>query len=359
LSYNKLDKVQIAAIEMILNSGGTKVSAAEIVLGRKSQESSIRNAIKRGDINPDKMRGADQVIEKEVKRSTTVPETFKVPYQARAFNNKKDVYKIETVKSVPENVTQLMIPDTQCQPNIPMGYLSWLGQYIVDKQPEVIVHIGDHCDFPSLSSYDKGKGSAEGKRVQKDIEASIEGMNLLLKPLYDLQQEQLEEYGEILYKPKMVITLGNHEYRLMRHIDANPELIGFLSYDNLRYEDMGWEQYDFLKPVIINGVTYCHFMANPMTGKPYGGAALNVLKNVGESFCQGHKQCLDVATRFLPSSGKQQWAIIAGAYYEHDEAYKSFQGNHHWRGVVVKHQVKDGSFNPQFVDLAYLKSKYN
>jgi hypothetical protein len=152
--------------------------------------------------------------------------------------------------------------------------------------------------------------SAEGKRVQADIDAAIEGMAALLQPLYDLQQEELRLYGEVKYKPKMVMTLGNHDQRIERHVNANPELHGFLSYDNLRYKEFGWEVYDYLKPAIINGVSYVHFMANPMTGKPYGGTALNILKNVGESFCMGHKQCLDIATRFLPSSGKQQWAII-------------------------------------------------
>ena len=278
--------------------------------------------------------------------------------EVTAINITKDVCPIETTKVVEPDVTHLMIPDTQCKPNVDMTYLDVLGQYIVDKQPEVIVHIGDHADMPSLSSYDKGKRTAEGKRVQHDIESSIEGMNRLLKPLYDLQRQQLEQFGRVLYKPKMVLTLGNHEQRIERHVDANPELHGFLSYDSLRYKDMGWEVYDFLQPVIINGVSYVHYMANPMSGKPYGGQAMNVLKNVGESFCMGHKQTLDIATRFLPSSGKQQWAIIAGAYYEHEEAYKGHQGNHHWRGIVVKHNVRDGTFNPMFVSLEYLKNRY-
>jgi hypothetical protein len=110
--------------------------------------------------------------------------------------------------------------------------------------------------------------------------------------------------------------------------------------------------------VNIHGVNYVHFMANPMTGRPYGGQALNILKQVGETFVQGHKQTLDVATRFLPASGKQQWSIIAGACYTHDEDYKGPQGNHHYRGVVVLHGVKDGNFNPMFVDLDYLKSRF-
>ena len=59
------------------------------------------------------------------------------------------VLKIKTTTKVKGNVTHLMIPDTQCKPNIDMSYLSWVGQYIVEKRPEVIVHIGDHADMPS------------------------------------------------------------------------------------------------------------------------------------------------------------------------------------------------------------------
>jgi hypothetical protein len=273
--------------------------------------------------------------------------------------DRQEVIKIETtVGEVADDATHFVIPDTQVKPNISLDYLHWVGMYIANRQPDVIVHLGDHADMESLSSYDKGKRSAEGKRVQEDIKAAIEGMNVLLKPIHDLQQQQLKDLGEITYKPRMVLTLGNHEFRIMRHVDANPELHGFLSYEDLRYEENGWEVFDFLNPVIVNGVTYVHFMANPMTGKPYGGAALNVLKNVGESFTQGHKQTLDVATRFLPSSGKQQWAIVAGACYVHEEAYKGYQGNHHWRGVIIKHNVSDGSYNPMFVDLDYLEKRY-
>jgi hypothetical protein len=298
-------------------------------------------------------------VDKELINTSVKPDDIDREQKRSYMSGKKlPYYKIETSLNVRADVTHLMIPDTQCKPDIDLRYLDWLGQYIVDKKPEVIVHIGDHADMESLSSYDKGQRSAEGKRVHKDIDSAIEGMNRLLKPLFDLQQQERDTYGYVKYKPKMVITLGNHEQRIERHVNANPELHGFLSYGSLKYKEMGWEVYDYLQPVLINGVTYVHFMANPMTGKPYGGTALNILKNVGESFCMGHKQCLDIATRFLPSSGKQQWAIIAGAYYEHDEGYKGYQGNHHWRGIVVQHNVKDGSFNPMLVSLDYLKGRY-
>ena len=349
---NKYTEQDLAEIFELNSQGYSQRKIAEITGVPKS---SI------GDI----LTGKPQYVQEFMGNKASTPasaifmaDEFFVEPITKPFNITKDIYHIVTSTKVGSDVVHLMIPDTQCKPNIDMTYLDVLGQYIVDKQPDVIIHIGDHADMPSLSSYDKGKRTAEGKRVQADIEASIEGMNRLLKPLHDLQQSQLEEYGEVKYKPKMVLTLGNHEQRIERHVDANPELHGFLSYDSLKYKEMGWEVYDFLQPAIVNGVSYVHYMANPMSGKPYGGMAMNVLKNVGESFCMGHKQTLDIATRFLPSSGKQQWAIIAGAYYSHDESYKGYQGNHHWRGIVVQHNVKDGTFNPMFVSLDYLLERY-
>lgn len=184
------------------------------------------------------------------------------------FIESRSVYKIETSKTQPKESSHFFIPDTQCKPDIDMDYLEFVGKYIVNRLPDVIIHAGDHFDMPSLSSYDRGTKKAEGKRVSNDIIAGIEGMNKLLKPLYDYQQKQLKKDGKITYKPRMVFTLGNHEERIVRHVNANPELDGFLGYENLRLEAMGWEMYDFLKPVIINGVTYCHFMSNPMSGKP-------------------------------------------------------------------------------------------
>lgn len=44
--------------------------------------------------------------------------------------------------------------------------------------------------------------------------------------------------------------------------------------------------------------------------------------------------------------------------YLHDEGYKGPQGNNHWRGIIVKHQVQDGSYDPMFVSLDYLCRRY-
>ncbi|MNC77794.1 hypothetical protein D3C75_1298510 [compost metagenome] len=81
------------------------------------------------------------------------------------------------------------------------------------------------------------------------------------------------------------------------------------------------------------------------------------MKTIGRSFVVGHKQVLDIAIR--PTiDNKMQIGIINGATYPHDEGYKGFQGNNHFRGIVVLNEAKDGFALPMPVSLDYLKDKY-
>ena len=85
----------------------------------------------------------------------------------------------------------LVIPDTQVKPNCPTDHLRWAGLYAVDKKPDVIIHIGDHFDMPSLSSWDVGKKSFEGRRYMDDIEAGISAMHLFMDPIMNQDNGQV------------------------------------------------------------------------------------------------------------------------------------------------------------------------
>lgn len=322
---------------------------------------SQRKACKQLDIERTKMQrylkkqssevkvGDQSVLDTYVSPLSNVGETFKSfgEVLSRALDKgfKEQRALQEEIKS--KKPTILVIADTQCKSEEDLEYMLWIGHYINEKRPDVIVHIGDHYDFPSLSSYDKGKASAEGKRLYKDIEAGNTGFEFL----------NLEMSKDTTYNPRKIFCCGNHENRLDRYVEDNPELIGTLGVDKLPFEKYGWEVYPFLKPVEVEGIFFVHFLANPMNGKPYGGNAMNILKTVGRSFVVGHKQCLDIAIR--PTiDGKQQIGIVNGACYDHFEKYKGHTGNNHFRGLTVLHEVSDGMGVPMFVSLDYMKEKY-
>lgn len=253
--------------------------------------------------------------------------------------------------------THLVIPDCQTKDGVSFEFLRWIGSYIVKKRPDVIVNLGDFADMPSLSSWDKGKKSHEGQNVQRDIEATKRAMAILLKPLRDLQAQQSAD-GEEVYSPRMIMLYGNHCDRITRHVESNPELYGFLSLDSLGYKEAGWETVDFLTPVTVDGIAYSHYFANSGNGKAMSGTADVMLKNLGVSFVQGHRQVMSIGTRFLPTTGQQMWGLILGACYEHNEKYLGETGNKHFRGIAVLHNVCDGSYDPMLVSLKWLEEQF-
>lgn len=190
--------------------------------------------------------------------------------------------------------THCVIPDVQIRDGDDTKFLSRIGQYIVDKKPDVVIQIGDFADMPSLSSYDVGKKSFEGRRYIKDIDAATEAMKALLGPIKDYNNKA-KKNKEKLYKPKLVLTLGNHEQRIIRAVENDPKLEGLISVNDLPYED--WEVIPYLEIKNIDGINYSHFFTSGVMGRPISNAKL-LLQKKHQSCVQGHVQTLDIATDY-------------------------------------------------------------
>lgn len=249
----------------------------------------------------------------------------------------------------------LVIPDVQLRSGDDTKFLTAIGNYIVAKQPDVVVCIGDFADMPSLSSYDAGKKSFEGRRYVKDIDAVHKGMEALLSPLAEYNEKQRRN-AKKQYHPRQVLCLGNHEQRIHKAIENDAKLEGVLSLNDLAYERFGWEVYPFLEVIVIDGVAYSHYFTSGILGRPVTTAAACLSKK-HMSCVQGHQQGLQIAMGHR-ADGTPITSIIAGSCYEHDEDYLGPQGNRHWRGVVMLHEVKDGAFDLMPVSLSYIKKKY-
>lgn len=252
------------------------------------------------------------------------------------------------IKKKRKRPRHLILPDSQVQSGAPTNHLEAAANFAVEGKFERIVNLGDFWDMPSLSSYDDQK-HAEGKRVMTDIEAGNSAMqsfkNVIVK-------------GRKRYKswiPTMDYLLGNHEQRIQRAVGVNPKLEGLIGYHMLNTG--GWKVHDFLKIVVLDGLHYSHYFANPMTGKPYSGGAASMLGKLGYSFVMGHRQVLDHARKDL-TNGKVIQGLVAGAFYQHDEGYKGYQGNSHWRGVCVLHDVEDGNYDLEIISMDRLLREY-
>jgi hypothetical protein len=252
-------------------------------------------------------------------------------------------------------VKHLVLPDVQLRPGDDVEFLRAIGNYIVTKKPDVVVCIGDFADMPSLSSYDVGKKSFEGRRYINDIEAAQRGMDALLEPLQQFNQTAKRNH-EKRYTPRLVLTLGNHEDRINKAVNNDAKLEGVLGIDDLGFDKRGWEVYPFLDVVVIDGVAYSHYFTSGVLGRPATSAAAQLTKK-HMSCIAGHQQGLQIATGHR-ADGKRLTSVIAGSCYEHDEDYMGPQGNKHWRGLLMLHEVDQGEFDLMPVSLKYIKKKY-
>jgi hypothetical protein len=247
-----------------------------------------------------------------------------------------------------------VLPDVQAKPGNNFTFLTNIGKYIVDKQPDVIVCIGDFADMASLSSFDVGTKAYEGKRYTKDVDASHEAMDAFLSPLNNYNAQQRKN-GKKQYKPRRVLTLGNHEQRILKAVNKDAKLDGLISIDDLEYEKYGWEVYPFLHTVIIDGVAYAHYFVTGIAGRPASTAAAQ-LRVVNMSCVAGHQQGKQIAYA-KRGDGATLTSIIAGSCYEHDEDYLNVQGNLHWRGAFMLHEVDNGHFDEMWLSLNYLNNR--
>lgn len=244
-----------------------------------------------------------------------------------------------------------VLPDVQAKPGQDFRFLRTVGEYVVEKKPDVLICLGDFADLPSLSSYDVGKKSFEGRRYRDDVLAANLAMKTFLDPILEYNTRALKNKKK-LYLPRMVLTLGNHENRITRAVENDSKLDGTLDIADLNYENSGWEVHPFLDVVMIDGIAYSHYFTTGVMGRAVTSArALVTKKHI--SCIQGHNQKMEIYNEYR-ADDKCITGLFAGCCYLHDEEYLGPQGNNYFRGVHMLYEVDDGQFQCHSITLDYL-----
>lgn len=207
--------------------------------------------------------------------------------------------------------------------------------------------------MPSLSSFDKGTRSAMGRTYRADVDAGLD-FNTRLWDEVKATKRKL---------PRRVFIEGNHEYRIKKAINYQPELEGAISFNDLQlsrfYDDV--VEYNGRSPGVIeiDQINYSHFFISGVMGKPIGGthAAYSILQKCHSSCTAGdlHLLSYDVQTG---ANGRRIQGLVAGCGMDYDAPWAGEANRLWWRGVVVKRDVENGCYNPQFVSMEALRKEY-
>ena len=240
----------------------------------------------------------------------------------------------------------LVLPDAHDNPRLPKDRFDLMGIHATEGSFDYLVSIGDIADFESLCSQmpnDTMKGRGKGTFMD-DMESLEEAL------MYIDSQTQC---GSI----KKVITLGNHEHRIWKMEDQNPEIAGLMKEKLLgTLEQYGWEVHPYGAYVGIAGVDFTHIPFNKM-GRPIGGKY--VTNTLGREAVRdtviGHTHNAGVHTapkiggtsrrvRIVEVGCALPWGMMAD-YAEHSQTSW-------WWGVVeltiIKGQIEGWNFIPMY-----------
>lgn len=228
----------------------------------------------------------------------------------------------------------------------------WLGDFILDHRPDVIIDIGDFSDMVSLSTYDKGKQSGWNNSFLKDCEAARDASRRSFGRIKDVKG----------YRPRIVRLGGNHDQgRIDKFVNDNPELEGIVSVDKLGLTDYGAEYVPFREIKIIDGIAYCHFFYDRDSRYPLQTARAVLTKKVHSSV-YGHTHIRDFAET-VAADGRRVEVLNAGCFLDPDRkgfGYAGLQGvERWWSGLVMLHLLDNrGSFDPRFYGIKEIQKKY-
>lgn len=245
--------------------------------------------------------------------------------------------------------TIVVIPDPHANPKHNNLRALYAGRLIRAVKPDIVVNLGDHADMESLCSYDKGQKQFIGRRYADDIDSHNAFQEALF---HDIKKSKKK-------KPYCVALIGNHDQRIHKAVQMQPELERTISIRDLNLHSY----YDEVVPYVgstpgsieICGVNFAHFLVSGVFGKPISGEyPATALINKRHSSCVvGHSHLYDLACR-PGSSSRKLYGFHAGCFIDYPSDWAGHASNYWWRGLHVLRNVEAGEFDLESVSMTRL-----
>lgn len=250
-----------------------------------------------------------------------------------------------------ERFQVVVIFDAHDSPSIRKDRFLWMGRYIHDANPDIVVQIGDFFSFDSLNTID-ANDTLLGKYkpiFMDDITSGHEALTELDKGL--------DGWGGEKHS-----TMGNHENRALKFTNRTPELSGVLThnFDNLMMTHK-WTYSPFGALYFIGGVAFTHIPLSRMN-KPLGG--MHVENQIGpmcmEDLVFGHTH-RHVDKAFTKTGDNRSVRVLSGGCsleHGHVEPYVFHQPSG-WSYNIADMTIDAGRIvRCDFIPMLELEEKY-
>lgn len=253
--------------------------------------------------------------------------------------------------------TAVVFTCSHTSPKFSNERFDWLGKFIYDIKPDYVVDLGDGADMASLSSHDtKYPQIVVAESYEKDVEAYNEAQDRLRLPFRQNKRRM----------PTWLGLEGNHENRIKKAIAFDPRLEGQkygVSFKHLQTDHWfdEYTEYSNSAPgiAVYDGVTYAHYIASGNYGAAMSGKyhAAKLLDKLHTSVTVGHSHKRDVHFKD-DSYPKRSIGLVAGCYKGGEDHWSGQASRDWWKGVIVKRNIDNGHYDPEFISMSRLKEVY-
>lgn len=250
--------------------------------------------------------------------------------------------------------TAVVFSCAHADPSVSNERFDWLGKFIYDLKPDMVIDLGDGADMRSLNSYDtRYPQRIVSQSYEKDINSYVDSQERLRHPFRHHRKK----------KPFWVGFEGNHENRISKAISLDPRLEGEtygVSFKHLQTDNLFDEYHRYANggPAIAeySGVDFAHFFSAGNFGSATSGLhhAYTVINNRHRSSVCGHSHKRNVYFK----DGASSIGLVVGCYKGSEESWAGQANNDWWKGVVVMRDLSDGMFEPEFVSMKMLEEAY-
>lgn len=254
--------------------------------------------------------------------------------------------------------TVVVFTCAHASPNIPNDRFTWLGNFLYDLRPDMVIDLGDGADMKSLNTYDTRYPQAI---VAQNYEADIDCYN-------DAQERLRWKFKHHKKKrPTWIGFEGNHENRIKKAIASDPRMAGSkygISFSHLQ-TDLWFDEYheySHSAPTLVayDGILYGHYVSSgnygsAMSSKHHGHA---LLEKLACSVTVGHSHKLHYYHK-ADAKPKALNGLVCGCFKGEKEDWAG-QANDEWTaGVAIKRYVENGTYDFEWKSMKALQAEYS
>jgi hypothetical protein len=253
--------------------------------------------------------------------------------------------------------TAVVLTCAHSDPSIPNDRFDWLGEFLYDIRPDYVIDLGDGADLKSLNSFDTRYPQAiVAQNYESDINHYNDAMDRMRRKFRTMKKKRPAFFG----------FEGNHENRIKKAIANDPRLEGAtygISFSHLQTDVWfdEYHQYNNSAPAIFDydGVSYAHYIASGNYGTAMSGLhhayGLVQKRHCSTTVGHSHKRSLFFKDDAHPHP---TIGLVAGCFKGGEEGWAGQSNMEWWKGVIVKRNVQDGYYEPEFVSLGRLRDVY-